>query len=140
MSRSFPLIKLLALSYDGGEIHPLLSPDALPPEPSYGQTAVPPQVQGEAALMYAVLEDAIDCFQKQFVKGGKRTQRLAQEAEEWLFTNDPHWPFSFVNICAALGLDPEHIRMGLRRWRCSPRPQPKKGRILSPPRTLKVTT
>lgn len=67
--------------------------------------------------MRAVLEDAIHCFQKQFVRKGRRVVRLAREAEEWFAADDPCWPFSFVNICAVLGLEPEYIRLGLRRWR-----------------------
>lgn len=31
--------------------------------------------------------------------------------------DDFHWPFSFVNICAVLGLDPAYIRFKLKRWR-----------------------
>lgn len=69
----------------------------------------------EAALMRAVLEDAINCFRNQFHSTGRRQQRLAREAEEWLFSDDSHWPFSFLHICAVLGLDPEYIRLGLKR-------------------------
>ncbi len=75
---------------------------------------------GEAALMRAVLDDALTCFQKQFVTQGRRAQRLATEAEEWFFSDDPHWPFSFVNICAVLGLDPEYLRQGLAQWHQHP--------------------
>jgi hypothetical protein len=67
--------------------------------------------------MHAVLEDAFNCFQKLFsATTGKRSQRLAREAERWFFDDDTRWPFSFVNICAVLGLDPEYIRLGLKRW------------------------
>jgi hypothetical protein len=73
----------------------------------------------EMALMRAVLEDALECFQKQFLAPGPHTQRLAREAEEWFFTNDNHWLFSFVHICDALGLDANYIRRGLKQWRQS---------------------
>jgi hypothetical protein len=73
--------------------------------------------KGEVALMYAVLEDAIKCFAKQFVEKGLRTQRLAAEAEEWFFANDERWPFSFVNVCAALEINPQYLRQGLEHWR-----------------------
>jgi len=69
---------------------------------------------GEYELLCAILEDAICCFQRGFKDGKKRTQRLAHEAEEWLFTNDARWPFSFVNVCVVLGIDAEHLRDGLR--------------------------
>ena len=67
--------------------------------------------------MCAVLEDALKCFQRQFVTRERRAQRLAREAEEWFFADDSRWLFSFVNICAVLDLDPEYIWLGLNRWR-----------------------
>lgn len=66
--------------------------------------------------MRAVLEDAIWCFQKQFIVHNRRVQRLAQEAERWFFSDDLSWPFSFVNICTVLSLEPEYVRRGLQRW------------------------
>ena len=78
---------------------------------------VAPLDHGDFALMCAVLEDALKCFQHQLLPDSKREQRLAQEAEEWLFVDDAGWPFSFVNICSALDLNPERVRLGLARWR-----------------------
>jgi len=70
----------------------------------------------EAALMCAVLEDAVDCFQKQFSRATRRAKHLGREAEQWLFNDDPNWPFSFLSICSVLDLCPEYIRQGLKRW------------------------
>ena len=114
--------------YDLGAASQTLPPAAVLPEQFHNRPTATDRVHGEVALMRAVLEDAISCFQKQSVKSGRRAQRLAREAEEWLFTDDPRWPFSFVNICAVLGLDPEYIRLGLKRWRqrLSAKPQEKK--------------
>jgi len=81
---------------------------------------------GERALMRAVLEDALGCFTKRHALSGRRTSRLAREAEAWFFADDDHWPFAFVNICAVLGLDPAYIRLGLARWRPDPPAQPQK--------------
>jgi hypothetical protein len=67
--------------------------------------------------MRAVLEEALLCFHKGLVQQGRRVQRLARETEEWLLSNDPSWPFSFVSICAVLGLEPTYLRRGLQRWR-----------------------
>lgn len=75
---------------------------------------------GETALRRAILEDALICFQKQTATAGRQVQRLAREAEAWFFADDYSWPFSFVNICAVLKLDPEYIRLGLKRWRERP--------------------
>jgi hypothetical protein len=70
----------------------------------------------EAALMCAVLEDAVDCFQKQFSRATRSAKHLGREAEQWLFIDDPNWPFSFLSICSVLDLCPEYIRQGLKRW------------------------
>lgn len=80
------------------------------PDVSYKQ-------RGEVALMYAVLDDAITCFQNGSFTTSRRAQRLAREAETWFFSEDSSWLFSFVSIGAILGLDPDYIRLGLRRWR-----------------------
>jgi hypothetical protein len=102
--------------------------------------------RGEVALMYAVLDDAITCFQNGSFATARRAQRLAREAEAWFFAEDPAWIFSFVNICAVLGLDPDYIRLGLRRWRqrCSapatPQQQRRRATPGRPPRQLSALT
>src|ERR687891_806038 len=55
----------------------------------------------ETALMYAVLEDAFLCFHKQFEAEPRFIQR-AREAEDWFFSDDFGWFFSFVSVCDAL--------------------------------------
>jgi hypothetical protein len=79
-----------------------------------------------AALLRAVLEDALTCFQSQFMTEGHRVQREAQEAEQWFLSEDSHWPFSFVSVCAVLGLEPEAIRQRLKRWSHSHPTMPQK--------------
>ena len=69
----------------------------------------------ETAMMYAVLEDAFLCFHKQFEPEPRFIER-AREAEDWFFREDSRWLFSFVSICAALGLDPHYIRKKLTQW------------------------
>jgi hypothetical protein len=86
------------------------------------------KMRGVVALMCAVLEEAVHCWQQQSTKSGRRAQRLTREAEEWFFTDDPCWLFSFVNICAALSLDPDYIRRGLTQLRQHSRSAPQKKR------------
>jgi hypothetical protein len=69
----------------------------------------------ETALMYAVLEDAFLCFHKQFEAEPRFIER-AREAEDWFFSDDSGWFFSFVSICDALGLEPRYIRQKLKHW------------------------
>lgn len=116
----------------------LLSYISVPPEQFYGSRLSLAAGSPEAALMRAVLADALGCFQKGLVSQGRRVQRIAREAEEWLFSDDARWPFSFVSICAVLGLEPAYLRRGLQRWRQG-RPQAemkKPPRVVSVPRRL----
>ena len=75
---------------------------------------------GIRTLMLAILEDALACFYKQFVTNSHRARRLGTEAENWIFTDDVCWPFSFVNICHVLGLEPAYIRRCLQQRQHSP--------------------
>ena len=52
--------------------------------------------QPEKTLMFAVLLDAVECFQKY---AGNEADRLFKDTEKWIFKDDPEWPFSFINIC-----------------------------------------
>jgi hypothetical protein len=70
----------------------------------------------ERALMYAVLEDAFVCFHKQF-EADQRFMQRAREAEDWFFSDDSRWLFSFVSVCDALGLEPRYIRKKLEHWK-----------------------
>jgi hypothetical protein len=103
----------------------LLSPATVLPEQFYDHSVGMKCARGEVALMRAVLEDAVNCFQQQFVKHGPQVLHLAKEAEKWLFTDDDHWPFSFVNICTVVGLNAAYVRQGLKRSRPSPDVRPK---------------
>lgn len=107
----------LSLSLDLTETDLMPFAHAVRPAQFYCSPVRSSQTSGEMALMHAILEDAIDCFRKQFISGKRRDLRLAREAEEWIFDESVHWPFSFINICTVLGLDPGYIRAGLKRWR-----------------------
>jgi hypothetical protein len=67
---------------------------------------------GERALMRAVLEDAIHCLAAETGPTGKRS-RLAAEARTWVADDDLQWPFSFANLCDALGFNCETLRARL---------------------------
>lgn len=116
-SKSFHRPALSPFLYDLGAATHILPPAAVLPEQFYSAPVNVYSSRGEIALMRAVLEDAIECFQKQSLKSGRRAQRLAREAEEWLFKDDQRWPFSFLNVCDVLGVDSAYIRRGLKQWR-----------------------
>jgi hypothetical protein len=86
------------------------------PEQFYDTVIPSAQQSGHIALRWAVLADALNCLIKASKRDGKREQRLAKETAEWVFTDEFDWPFSFVNICASLRIDPAYIRRGLLRW------------------------
>jgi hypothetical protein len=64
----------------------------VPPEEFFDSRVTLGTVCPEAALMYAVLEDAFICFQKQFEMERPRMQH-ARQAEKRFFSNDFHWLF-----------------------------------------------
>jgi hypothetical protein len=71
----------------------------------------------EEALMLAVLEDAVSHFQQYTFAENPAGRQLFRETEEWIWSDDETWPFSFVNICYVLGFDPDALRQGLKRWK-----------------------
>jgi hypothetical protein len=65
---------------------------------------------GIKGLMLAVLEDGIRCFLS--------TNRIKRdEAEAWMSMRTQNWPFSFVNVCQTLGLEPSAVKQALRVMR-----------------------
>jgi hypothetical protein len=83
---------------------PWLAP--LVPEQLLGR----PRRTPEQRLMRAVLENAL----RELVRPGAgwdgvRARRRA-EVQLWLASDDVAWPFSFVNVCEALDLDPSEVR------------------------------
>lgn len=67
----------------------------------------------EKRLMLAVLEEAVFTYQRD-VGGGGGSE--LDEVQAWFADDDRDWPFSFVNICAALELEPSFVRHGLAEW------------------------
>jgi hypothetical protein len=74
-------------------------------------------LEPERVLMLAVLQDAVGCFQEHVTAKCKRKQVMHHEAEEWISNQDRSYPFSFDNICDALGFDANYMRQGLARWK-----------------------
>ena len=102
----------------GGDerISSLFQPDVLLAEQYIDNFRRKTPLEPEKALLLAVLEDGIRCFQDNILPRNKKKQMLFEEAEAWLFGNESNGVFSFVSVCALLGLDPGYIRRGLRQW------------------------
>jgi hypothetical protein len=94
---------------DGGD--PELAPEAVLPSQFFARPAAPGR--GEQRLMLAVLDRAVWELQQSARAGGARARRLQAEVAAWFASDDEAWPFTFVNLCRALGFDPSYIRRGL---------------------------
>jgi len=95
----------------------LFQPDSLLPAQFFVSLKQRSQACGERRLMAAILEDAIDCFQKYLWAKDNRSRNLRLEAESWFVSDDDSWPFSFINVCYALDLEPGFLRRGLMEWK-----------------------
>lgn len=95
----------------------LFEPDVLLPAQFFAAFRRSGGLERERLLMLAVLEDAIDCFQKYVFSRDPRGRQMFDEAEEWTTSTDRTWLFSFENICDTLEINAEYVRRGLREWR-----------------------
>ena len=75
------------------------------------------EADGERRLMFAILEDAIECFQKHLWAEDNKRRQLHLDAESWFLEDDPSWLFSFVNICDVFEIHPVFLRQGLLTWK-----------------------
>jgi len=76
-----------------------------------------PGLEPKKKLVFAVLQDAIACFQSFVCATDKRRKKQFLKAEEWFNEEESEWIFSFENICETLGLDPQYLRQGLLSWK-----------------------
>jgi len=74
-------------------------------------------LEPEKALLLAVLEDAINCFQDNVLAESGKAKKRFDEAEEWVLDEGGDWIFSFRNVCEHLGFSPDYVRRGLLRWK-----------------------
>jgi hypothetical protein len=107
--------------------------------------------EGEEKLMLAVLESAVECFQKYVLARKPSGKQLFREAEEWFLDKENEALYSFENICETLGLHPDPIRKGLIVWKeaklklssveaqCAARPKLAKSRVKHPSIRLSKT-
>jgi hypothetical protein len=72
-------------------------------------------MESEKRLMLAVLQDAVECYQKYLHSRRGKDKNLFSEAEAWILEQDNRSAFSFNNVCDSLGLAPNYVRTGLLR-------------------------
>ena len=96
----------------------LTIPDVLTPVQYYeGVRAQHPETHAMKRLMLAVLEDALRCLQTYTGKRNPAHRKAFGEAETWILDRRAQGPFAFVSVCEALGIQPDHLRDGIRKWR-----------------------
>ena len=95
----------------------VFAPDVILPEQFFAGAWRGSYVSGEKALMLAVLEDGIRCFQAPMRNPRSNRRLVSREAEQWIRAVDYEWPFSFQNVCETLGINPESLRGALLGWK-----------------------
>jgi hypothetical protein len=95
----------------------LFAPDVVLPEQFFEGARRDSYISGEKALMLAVLEDGIRCFQEHLRNPRSNPRLLSQQSEAWIRAVDYEWPFSFNNVCETLGIDPSALRSALLGWK-----------------------
>jgi hypothetical protein len=95
----------------------LFEPDVLLPAQFFAAFRRAAGLDRERLLMLAVLEDAIDCYQKYAYARDPRGRQMFDESLEWVASDDRTWLFSFENICDTLEISADYVRRGLREWR-----------------------
>jgi len=77
-------------------------------------------LEPEKALLIAILEDAVREYRKFAGAQDREGKERSREVEEWIFSQDREWIFSFNNVCELLDLDPDYVRRGLCATRARP--------------------
>ena len=95
----------------------LFQPDTLLPAQYFDTVRRKANSEPEKKLMLAILEDAIDCFQKYIFARDGRGKGIFREAEDWILEENSDRLFSFETVCDALGFNPSYVRQGLLRWK-----------------------
>jgi hypothetical protein len=68
---------------------------------------------GELSLRWSILLNAVDSYRQTQIATNGLTLVRHQQDKRWFNSNDRTWPFSFLNICDAIGIDPSCVRKHL---------------------------
>lgn len=83
--------------------------------------AVRIQSSGEYRLLWAILEDAIDCYFRYADMLTVNAQEQFRDAQSWIESSEEEWLCSFNSICRHFQIDPSYLRRGLRNRLASKR-------------------
>jgi len=68
-------------------------------------------------LMYALLSDALRCFQTYADAIDREGRRIFAEVEAWISARDAEGPCAFETVCETLQIEPGRLRDSLDEWR-----------------------
>jgi hypothetical protein len=115
-------------------LNDLFEPDVLLPIQYFAALKRKRFSSGEHRLLIAIMQDAVECFQKHIHARDSKRRQLFIDAESWISSDDYAGTFSFNNVCDLLGMSPEYLRQGLIDWRDRERTR-RRGRLLDAVRT-----
>ena len=98
-------------------LNDLFEPDVLLPIQYFAALKRKRYSSGEHRLLIAIMQDAVECFQKHIHARDSKRRQLYLDAESWISSEDYSGTFSFNNVCDLLGMSPEYLRQGLIDWR-----------------------
>jgi hypothetical protein len=98
-------------------LNDLFEPDVLLPIQYFAALKRKRFSSGEHRLLIAIMQDAVECFQKHIHARDSKRRQLYLDAESWIASEDYSGTFSFNNVCDLLGMSPEYLRQGLIDWR-----------------------
>jgi len=73
-------------------------------------------LSNEKRLMLAVLENALDYYQKYIAATDRTGRTMFMEAAEWIKSTSNDGLFSFENISETLDINPGYFRRGVAAW------------------------
>ena len=97
------------------EAQELITLADLVPVPLSDPIAVRLRMSGECRLLWAVLEDGIECYLRYGDHPSAVLRELFQEANDWIEATEGEDLCSFSGICGAFQIDPSYLRRGLQR-------------------------
>ncbi len=94
----------------------LFEPDVLISEQFSAARRRRATISSEKRLMLAVLENALDYYQKYIFANDRAGRELFEEAAGWIECTSNETLFSFENIAETLDINPDYLRRGLAAW------------------------
>jgi hypothetical protein len=103
-------------------------PDILAPQQYLKNYQRHDPAEAEKALMFAVLVEAVDTYQRFAFSNSPHGRLLFREVKAWFWGAKTDSVFAFRSICEVFGLDPSFLRRGLMQWTASRQwnPSPRK--------------